>query len=65
MNRNQFDKTERRPVSKRNFLDALRQILTTDQPKPSRTENRDPTPKELRKPWRLDRRDGKPVGVQK
>ncbi|MCY3813772.1 MAG: hypothetical protein OXH15_18420 [Gammaproteobacteria bacterium] len=62
MNRKQFDKTERRPVSKANFLDALRQILTTDQPEPRKSENREPTTEELNKRWRLDRRDGKPVG---
>lgn len=62
MNRNQFDKEERRPVSKANFLDALRQILATDEPNPCKAENREPTAEEAKRRWRLDRRDGKPVG---
>ena len=61
INRKQFDKTERRPVSKATFLDAVRQVLTSDQPEPRKTENREPTNEELKRRWRLDRRDGKPV----
>lgn len=61
MNREEFDKTERRPVSRETFEEALRQILTTDQPDPSKAPNREPSTAELRRRWRLDRRDGKPV----
>lgn len=62
MNRKQFDKSERRLVSKGNFLDALWQILPSDQPDAPKTENREPTSKEANRRWGLARRGGKPVG---
>ncbi|MCY4060501.1 MAG: hypothetical protein OXG44_21185 [Gammaproteobacteria bacterium] len=61
INRKHFDKTERRPVSLETFEEAVSQILTSDQPEPRKTENREPTNEELKRRWRLDRRDGKPV----
>lgn len=56
MNRDEIDKVERDPVTRKNFTDALRQILTTDEPKRPRSENRDPTKAELEQRWKLKRR---------
>ena len=61
MNRDEFEKTERRPVSRKTFEEALRQILASDQPNPSKAPNREPATAELKRRWRLDRRDGGPV----
>ena len=55
MNRKQFDKMERRGVSKQNFLNALAPILASDQPERPRAENREPTKAELERRYRLDR----------
>ena len=55
MNRKQFDKMERRGVSKQNFLNAFAQILASDQPERPRAENREPTKAELERRYRLDR----------
>ena len=56
IDRNQFDKTERRDVSKADVMDALAQILGTDAPKRPKSENREPTKDELEQRWRLDRK---------
>ncbi len=57
MNRKQFDKTERREVSKDDFMDALTQILVSGEPKRPRAENREPTKAELERRYRLDHED--------
>ena len=57
INRNQHDKTEREPVSRQNFKDAMRQILATEEHKRPRSENREPSKDELRKRWKLERRN--------
>ena len=58
MNRKKFDKIERREVTKRYVEDALRQVLVSEQPKRPRSENREPSKKELEKRHRLDRERG-------
>ena len=59
MNRNQFDKTERRDVSDKDLKDALKGVLLGPRGK-TRSENREPTKKELGARYRLDRRSRKP-----
>ena len=54
MNRNQFDKTERREVSKRDLLDALKGVLLAPRGK-ARSKNREPTKADLEARYRLDR----------
>ncbi len=56
INRKQFGKTERRPVSKQDFMDALTQILASDEPERPRAENREPTKAERETHYRLDRK---------
>lgn len=56
MNRNQFDKTEREPVTRAEFEEALKQILASDAPERPTSENREPTKAELEKRWKLVRR---------
>ena len=53
MNRKHIDKVERDPVtaSRKDFTDALRQILASDEPRRPRSENGEPT-KELEQRWR-------------
>jgi len=55
MNRNQFDKVERRPVTKDDFLAALEILVKPVTSRPKR-ENRDPTPEERNQRFRLDRK---------
>lgn len=54
MNRKQFDKTERRDVSKDDLKDALKDVLLAPRGK-VRSENREPTKAELGARHRLDR----------
>ena len=54
MNRSEFDKTERRDVPKRDFLDALR-LLVKPATTRSKVERREPTKAELATRHRLDR----------
>ena len=58
MNRNQFDKTERRDVSDKDLKDALKNVLLAPRGK-VRSENREPTKEELVERYRLDRRSRK------
>lgn len=53
MNRNQFDKTERRDVSEDDFEAALEAVFLAPKGK-VRSENRTPTNAELEERWRLD-----------
>ena len=52
MNRKEFDKTVRDPVSARDFDKVLRQVLTAPVGK-SKSENREPTREELNQKWKL------------
>ena len=61
MNRNQFAKTERREVGKRDLLDALKGVLLAPRGK-TRSENREPTKTELEARHRLDRRAERSAG---
>ena len=56
MNRNQFDKTERRDVSHKDVKDALKGVLLAPRGK-ARSENREPKKAELEARYRLDRKD--------
>ena len=56
MNRNQFDKTERRDVSDKDLKDALKGVLLAPRGK-ARSRNREPTKAELEARHRLDRKD--------
>ena len=56
MNRDEFDKTEREPVSRKDFEAALRQILASDEPERPHSENREPSKAELEQRWKLERR---------
>ena len=56
INRTRFNETERRDVSKADFMDALAQILASDHPNRRKAENREPTKAEPETRWRLDRR---------
>ena len=55
MNRNQFDKTERRDVSDKDVKDALKGVLLAPRGKAG-SRNREPTKAELDAGHRLDRR---------
>ena len=55
MNRDEFDKTERRDVSDEDLKDALKGVLLAPRGK-ARSENRQPTKEELAERYRLDRR---------
>ena len=55
MNANQFDKTERRKVSPKDFTDALKGVLLAPRGK-ARSENREPSKAELEARHRLDRK---------
>ena len=55
MNRNQFDKTDRRDVSDKDLKDALKGVLLAPRGK-ARSENRQPTKEELAERYSLDRR---------
>lgn len=55
MNKRQFDKEPRREVSKRDFMDALKQVLLAPRSK-ARSEDHEPTTEELNQRWRLDRK---------
>ena len=55
MNRNQFDKTERREATADDFEAALKAMFLA--PKGAvKSENREPTKAELEARWRLDRK---------
>ena len=56
MNRNQFDKTERRDVSDKDLKDALKGVLLAPRGK-ARSENREPAKAELEARYRLDRKE--------
>ena len=56
MKRNQFDKTARRDVSKKDVADALKQVLIAPAEDRPKSENREPSKEELSKRYRLDRR---------
>ena len=56
INRNQFDKTERRDVSDKDLKDALKGVLLAPRGK-ARSRNREPTKAELEARQRLDRKD--------
>ena len=56
MNRNQFDKTDRRVVTDKDLKDALKDVLLAPRGK-ERSENREPTREELGRRYRLGRRD--------
>ena len=53
MNRKEFDRTERKEVTKKDFENMFKTILNSKPPQPS--ENREPTEQELSEKWRLDR----------
>ena len=55
MNRNQFDKTERRDASDKDLKDALKDVLLAPRGK-TRSRNREPTKVELEARHRLDRK---------
>ena len=54
MNKNQFDKTERREVPEDDFDTALAAVFLAPQGN-VKSENRRPTNAELEEKWRLDR----------
>ncbi|MDE2672471.1 MAG: hypothetical protein OXI04_08025 [Bacteroidota bacterium] len=54
INVQEFEKTERREVSMSDLEGAFRQVLShPDKPK-TKSENREPTMKELQQKWKLD-----------
>lgn len=53
--RRYFPRVQRRDVSERDFMDALKQILLSPKGE-ARSENREPTKAELQQLFRLDRR---------
>lgn len=55
MNRKEIDKVERREVSRKDFEDALKDVLLAPRGK-TRSENREPTKAELERRYRLDRK---------
>lgn len=55
MNKKEFDKTEREPVDKKDFLDALGEILLFSEPIKG-SENREPTNEELSQRYKLTRK---------
>ncbi len=55
MNRDEIDKVERDPVARKDLEDALKQVLTAPRGD-VRSENREPTRKELGRRWKLRRR---------
>ena len=55
MNKRQFEKVERRPISKADLEDAMRQVLLAPRGT-TKSENRTPTEAELNQKWRLDRK---------
>ena len=55
MNKRQFDKVERRPVSKDDFEDAMKQVLLAPRGE-AKSETRTPTKDEINQKWRLDRK---------
>ncbi|MDE0004797.1 MAG: hypothetical protein OXQ29_19070 [Rhodospirillaceae bacterium] len=56
MNRDEFEKIERREVTKEDLEAALKGVLLSETDRP-KSENREPTTEELRTRWRLHRRD--------
>ena len=58
MNRDEFEKTERRDVSDDDLKDVLKGVLLAPRGK-ARSENRQPSEDELAKRYRLDRRSRK------
>ena len=56
MNRDEFDKTDRREATKEDLGDALKQVLIGPAKDRPRSENREPTKEELTARYRLDRR---------
>ena len=55
INRQEFEKEERRAVSSEDFQDALEKVLLADKPEGQSSENRTPTKAELKQKQRLDR----------
>ena len=55
LNRKEFQKEDRRPVSKEELREAMEQVLLADKPKEQHSENRTPTKAELKQRHRLDR----------
>lgn len=56
MNRKEIDKVERREVSRKDFTDALQQMLASKELERPRSENREPTKAELERRYKLDRK---------
>ena len=54
MNKKEFDKTEREPVSEQKLDTAMHQIFTAPV-SDSKSENREPTREELNQKWKLIR----------
>ena len=52
MNHKEFDRVERREISKKEFTDTLKALVRT---KPVQAPDREPTCKELNEKYRLDR----------
>lgn len=55
MNQDEFDKTERRPVTKRDFFDALRLLVKPVTTRSGRGDHK-PSKAELDERYRLDRK---------
>ncbi len=54
-NKKEFDKTEREPASEQDLDDSMQQILVAPV-SDSKSENREPTRKELNEKWKLVRK---------
>ena len=57
MNRKEIDAVERDEVTREDLEDALKQVLLTPMESRPRSENREPSREELRRRYRLERRD--------
>ena len=55
MNRKEFDKIERDPVTHEELDEVMRQVLTAPMPD-TKSENREPTREELNQKWKLVRK---------
>ena len=56
MNKKEFEKAERHPVSKNDFEKALKNLVLAPANERPRAENREPTMKELNQRFKLERR---------
>ncbi len=51
----EYEKEDRRAVSKKDFMDAMKPVLLAEKPEDQHSENRTPTNEEIQQRYRLDR----------